>query len=207
MDRAEPSHSAALRGHSLHTSAGIFVATFTRAGLARLDFPTTKSCIRPTAVTVPPRWLAATKRGIESILKGAKPRALPPLDLTGATPFQRAVWRQLQLIPAGQTRSYAAIARAIGRPRAARAVGAACGANPIPLLIPCHRVIASDGSLGGFSGGLDWKRRLLALELVRNGSAHRSVRAGARNSSDRSRSPVAPAPTHPGHRAPRSSAR
>lgn len=87
-----------------------------------------------------------------------------PLDLTCGTPFQQKVWRALCKIPRGQTRSYAWIARQIGQPKAARAVGAACGANPIPIIVPCHRVIASDGSLGGYSGGLERKRQLLKLE-------------------------------------------
>jgi methylated-DNA-[protein]-cysteine S-methyltransferase len=87
-----------------------------------------------------------------------------PLDLTGATSFQRRVWRVLRTIPFGETRSYVWVARRIGQPGAARAVGNACGANPVPILIPCHRVVASDGSLGGFSAGLKWKRQLLALE-------------------------------------------
>ncbi len=67
-------------------------------------------------------------------------------------------------IPRGETRSYAWIAKKIGKPNATRAVGAACGANPVPIIVPCHRVIASDGSLGGFGGGLPLKRRLLKLE-------------------------------------------
>lgn len=80
------------------------------------------------------------------------------------TPFQLDVWRTLQRIPYGQTRSYADIARSIGRPTATRAVGAANGANPIPIIIPCHRVIGSNGSLTGFGGGMGVKRRLLDLE-------------------------------------------
>ncbi len=110
------------------------------------------------------RWKLATARALHPLLRGARPGALPPLDTGHATVFQRRVWAQLSAIACGQTRSYGQVARAIGRPLAARAVGAACGANPIPLLVPCHRVIAGDGSLGGFSGGLEWKRRLLALE-------------------------------------------
>ncbi len=87
------------------------------------------------------------------------------LDL-GGTPFQRAVWRAISTIPWGETRSYAWVAAEAGRPAAVRAAAQACGANPVPILIPCHRVIASDGSLGGFSGGLDLKRRLLAIEGI-----------------------------------------
>ncbi len=81
------------------------------------------------------------------------------------TPFQLAVWRALQDIPYGETRSYAEIAHTIGRPSATRAVGAANGANPIPIIIPCHRVIGSNGSLTGFGGGLNVKRQLLDLEM------------------------------------------
>jgi methylated-DNA-[protein]-cysteine S-methyltransferase len=87
----------------------------------------------------------------------------PPLHPHG-TDFQKAVWKKLQAIPFGVTRSYAQIAAATGKPGAARAVGAACAANPIPLLIPCHRVIASNGTLGGFSGGLAIKKALLRAE-------------------------------------------
>ena len=80
------------------------------------------------------------------------------------TAFQRKVLEALQAIPYGETRSYKEVAAAIGKPRAVRAVGAANGRNPIPIIIPCHRVIGSDGSLTGFGGGLEVKRALLALE-------------------------------------------
>lgn len=80
------------------------------------------------------------------------------------TPFQRLVWRAVAAIPFGETRSYGAIARAIGRPAAARAVGAANGANPLPLVIPCHRVVGANGAPVGYGGGLETKLRLLALE-------------------------------------------
>ena len=89
------------------------------------------------------------------------------LDLSSGTLFQQKVWRALQTIPRGETRSYAWVAKKIGKPKAARAVGAACGANPVPIIVPCHRVIAGDGSLGGFGGGPALKKRLLALEGVR----------------------------------------
>lgn len=88
-----------------------------------------------------------------------------PLDFAG-TDFQRAVWAELLRIPAGETRSYAEVATAIGRPTATRAVGAANGQNPIPIFAPCHRVIGKNGSLTGFGGGLPVKEKLLALEGV-----------------------------------------
>jgi methylated-DNA-[protein]-cysteine S-methyltransferase len=80
------------------------------------------------------------------------------------TPFQQQVWRAVAAIPYGETRSYGEIARAIGRADAVRAVGAANGQNPLPIVIPCHRVIGSDGRLTGYGGGLPLKKRLLALE-------------------------------------------
>jgi len=88
-------------------------------------------------------------------------------DLRGATPFQMSVWEACLAIPAGTTHTYADLARAIHRPRAVRAVGTALGANPIPVLIPCHRVLRTDGSLGGYAFGLPIKERLLEREAVR----------------------------------------
>jgi len=82
----------------------------------------------------------------------------------GGTPFQNRVWKELRAIPAGETCSYADIARAIGRPTATRAVGAANGRNPIAIIVPCHRVIGADGTLTGYGGGLDRKRWLLEHE-------------------------------------------
>jgi methylated-DNA-[protein]-cysteine S-methyltransferase len=86
-----------------------------------------------------------------------------PLDL-GGTPFQRAVWARLVRIPYGQTTSYGALADAIGRPDRVRAVGATVGRTPVPIIVPCHRVIGADGSLTGYGGGLHRKRALLELE-------------------------------------------
>ncbi len=87
-----------------------------------------------------------------------------PLDWLSIKPFQRAVLKAASHIPFGETRSYGWIAQKIGKPRAARAVGQALGANPIPIILPCHRVITSDGKLGGYGGGLPMKVRLLKLE-------------------------------------------
>ena len=80
------------------------------------------------------------------------------------TPFQQAVWEQLRRIPYGTTATYGQIAARVGRPGAARAVGGACGANPVPLIIPCHRAVAADGGLGGFTSGVWRKRLLIAIE-------------------------------------------
>jgi len=91
-----------------------------------------------------------------------------PLDLRG-TPFQARVYEAVARIPYGRTRSYAQIAEEVGQPKAVRAVGSANGANPIPLIVPCHRVIASDGRLGGYGGGLPLKAKLLAMESARAG--------------------------------------
>jgi O-6-methylguanine DNA methyltransferase len=95
---------------------------------------------------------------------GGKATFPDELDLSGATPFQRRVWEVVRLIPYGETRSYVWAAQQVGNPRAARAVGQALGRNPLPIIVPCHRVIASDGRLGGFSDGVEVKRRLLHLE-------------------------------------------
>lgn len=92
-----------------------------------------------------------------------------PLDLRG-TPFQRHVWAALQQIPCGETESYGSLSAAIGRPEAIRAVGRACARNPLPIIVPCHRVVAADGSLTGYLGGIETKRRLLTLE--RGEAAH-----------------------------------
>jgi AraC family transcriptional regulator of adaptative response/methylated-DNA-[protein]-cysteine methyltransferase len=96
-------------------------------------------------------------------LAGRSKMPAPPMDIRG-TPFQFSVWEQLREIPAGQTRSYSEIARRIGRPRAIRAVGTANGANPVSIVIPCHRAIRSSGHLGGYRWGLERKRKLLEME-------------------------------------------
>lgn len=96
-------------------------------------------------------------------IAGRSKMPAPPMDIRG-TAFQFAVWDQLRAIPAGETRSYSEIARRIGRPRAIRAVGTANGANPISIIIPCHRAIRASGHLGGYRWGLERKRKLLQME-------------------------------------------
>ena len=107
--------------------------------------------------------LTETARQLDEYFAGARTAFSLPLELDG-TPFQREAWLALADIPYGQTVSYAEQARRLGRPDAVRAVGAANGRNPVPIVLPCHRVIGSDGSLTGFGGGLGVKRALLQHE-------------------------------------------
>ncbi len=107
--------------------------------------------------------LAEARRQVDEYLYGYRQTFDLPLAPQG-TDFQRRVWAALRLVPYGETRSYCQIAEAIGQPKAARAVGGANHRNPLPIIVPCHRVVGRDGSLTGFGGGLDAKRYLLALE-------------------------------------------
>ena len=107
--------------------------------------------------------LVETQRQLRSYFAGELRRFDLPLAMAG-TPFQQRVWNELVKIPYGETRSYAEVAHAIGASSAVRAVGAANGANPIPIVVPCHRVIGASGKLVGYGGGIPLKRRLLALE-------------------------------------------
>jgi O-6-methylguanine DNA methyltransferase len=154
------------------TRDGIFLAHYSEKGLSGLNFPQVGSVRRadrtpqrgvPTKIA---KWHRITESALKKILAGSEPKAFPPLDLDG-TDFQKSVWQAMRKISLGKTKSYGEIASAIGRPKAVRAVGGACGANPIPVLVPCHRVLAANKKLGGFSGGLDWKRSLLAREGIK----------------------------------------
>jgi methylated-DNA-[protein]-cysteine S-methyltransferase len=107
--------------------------------------------------------LLAAREQLAEWFAGERTRFELPLRPAG-TPFQRAVWRLLAEIPFGQTMSYGELARRLGRPGSARAVGAANGRNPLPVIVPCHRVIGGDGGLTGYGGGLDRKEWLLRLE-------------------------------------------
>lgn len=148
------------------TPHGNFTAFYTERGLAGLSFPRGKQSVTPTE-KVPAKiqqWHRATEKALDKFFAG-KTAVLPPLDLAG-TDFQKSVWRELKKISPGTTKSYGEIAQAIGKPKAVRAVGGACGANPLPLFVPCHRVLAANQKIGGFSSGLDWKRKLLAHEGI-----------------------------------------
>jgi AraC family transcriptional regulator, regulatory protein of adaptative response / methylated-DNA-[protein]-cysteine methyltransferase len=112
------------------------------------------------------RMLTAQVRSLLDHLRGESPRVELPTDVR-ATAFQWRVWRQLQAIPYGETRTYREVASAIGTPTATRAVARACATNPVALLIPCHRVIRTDGSMGGYRWGIPRKEKLLDQERGR----------------------------------------
>jgi O-6-methylguanine DNA methyltransferase len=156
----------------IDTPLGPFGVVLTDQGLARLTFPQEpiESCrawaarwAPGAAVGAPDARLGALAGQLQAYFAGSGRTFAVPLDLRG-TPFQVAVWERVRDVGYGETRSYAQIAAALGRPQAVRAVGAANGANPVPIVVPCHRVIGRDGRLVGYGGGLDLKRQLLELE-------------------------------------------
>jgi len=159
-----------IRYAMLDTPLGQMLVAATHKGICRLTFDEDQAALRrrfPNADILPADGAMASLIG--GVLQAIEaPSAMPdlPIDVAG-TAFQEAVWNELRKIPAGETRSYADIAAAVGQPNATRAVGTANGSNPVAVLVPCHRVIRSDGSLGGYAGGLDRKRKLLAAEGVR----------------------------------------
>jgi methylated-DNA-[protein]-cysteine S-methyltransferase len=109
------------------------------------------------------RWLQQAAHELAEFFAGRRRTFDVPIDARG-TPFQRSVWQALQRIPCGELHRYGALAAQLGRPAAARAVGAAVGRNPVSVIVPCHRVVGADGSLTGYAGGLPRKQALLALE-------------------------------------------
>ena len=140
-----------------------------------LPEPTQKSALKPLLELQgadqgydDPR-LDGLKTKLQDYFDGQRVLFDEPLDLSRGTAFQRRVWLAVRDIPYGETRSYGQIARQAGSPGAARAVGRAMATNPVPILVPCHRVIGSDGNLRGFGGGLDLKRRLLEMERALKG--------------------------------------
>jgi O-6-methylguanine DNA methyltransferase len=176
------------------TRDGIFLAHYSPKGLAELDFPHRDGLVAPgqnksvgrassRAVAekqIPTqilRWHRTTTTALKNVLAGIKPKEFPPFDWTGKTEFQKAVWNAMRKLSPGKTKSYGEIAFAIGNPRAVRAVGSACGANPIPVLVPCHRILAAGKKIGGFGSGLDWKYKLLAAEGIHFQSSQKNSSA------------------------------
>ena len=156
-----------IRWTVVDSALGPMLIAATAKGICRLTFDDSVDSLRRL---FPNATLVEDDGAMAELVQGAllaveRPAAAPelPLDVAG-TAFQEAVWKELRKIPPGETRSYAQIAAAIGQPKAVRAVGTANGDNHVAVLIPCHRVIRSDGSLGGYAGGLDRKRKLLQAE-------------------------------------------
>ena len=153
----------------LHTPIGDLLLAGDDDTLSLVGFPEGKMRYEPEK-----GWIrseapfAAARQQLTEYFAGKRKQFDLPLNLTG-TDFQLRVLEELQRIPYGETRSYGDIASRIGRPKAVRAVGAANGRNPIPIIVPCHRVIGSNGNLTGFGGGLGAKRALLRLEAEHSG--------------------------------------
>ena len=158
----------------VNTALGAFGALLTPLGLQKLTYPdepletlhiwARKHYPQANIVAADSR-LQALSEQLTAYFQGDLREFDFPLDLAG-TPFQKEVWNALQKIGYGETRTYGQLAAALGRPAASRAVGAANGANPIPILVPCHRVIGSNNKLIGYGGGLALKKRLLETEGV-----------------------------------------
>lgn len=155
----------------LHTPLGTFVAAVDGTGaLLAIDFDERGPIAGWTGAVRDDERLRPLEHALERYFSGQ----LRTFDLAlspAGTPFQQRVWRELVRIPYGETISYGELARRLGSPRAVRAVGRANGANPIPIVVPCHRVIGSDGTLTGYAGGLERKRWLLEHELRTSGRA------------------------------------
>jgi methylated-DNA-[protein]-cysteine S-methyltransferase len=145
---------------------GALLLTSDGDALTGLYYPGERHAPRPTT-----EWrrspgagvFAAVERQLREYADGVRREFDVPVELRG-TPFQRAVWKAIREIPYGKTISYAALAARIGDRRAVRAAGAATGRNPVSIIVPCHRVVGSDGALTGYAGGIERKRALLALE-------------------------------------------
>ena len=146
---------------------GPLLVAATSKGICRLTFDEDESVLKrrfPNATVLPDDGtISAWAEGALTAIEHPAQTPELPIDVRG-TAFQEAVWKELRRIPLGETRSYADIAAAVGQPNAVRAVGTANGSNPVAVLVPCHRVIRSDGTLGGYAGGLERKRTLLAAE-------------------------------------------
>lgn len=163
-------HAPTERTHSeIDTPLGRATLAATPRGLAGVWFVGQRHYPQPMALGLcddrhPTLQLAAQQ--LQAFLAGTRRQFELPLDLDAGTPFQQSVWQALLQIPIGTTCSYADVGAAIGKPTAVRAVGAAVGRNPLCIVVPCHRVVGSNGALTGYAGGLARKAQLLALEAA-----------------------------------------
>lgn len=179
---------AAIRYAAMTCSLGLMLVAATERGLCFLQFGEAEdelvallkgaypsASLEPLANASHPnfdRWTEA----IRAYLEGSPLSPQLPVDVA-ATAFRQRVWQYLRTIRAGEVRSYAEVAADLGQPTATRAVASACAANPVAVLIPCHRILRSDGRLGGYRWGLDRKRALLALEKNASGVKHEDPRS------------------------------
>lgn len=146
----------------LDTPIGELSLTADATGVCGVRFGRVESAVDE----VPPGngWLAQAVSELRAYFAGELTDFTVPVSVRRGSEFERAVWRQMTLIPYGETRTYGQVAAAVGDPGGARAVGVACNRNPIPVIVPCHRIIGAGGKLVGFGGGLPRKRYLLELE-------------------------------------------
>jgi methylated-DNA-[protein]-cysteine S-methyltransferase len=172
--RAERAGLLDVAYRTLDSPLGVLLIAATGDGLVRVAFEgeghdavlaELADEISPRLLHAPTR-LEAAARQLDQYFAGTRRRFEVPIDLRLAHGFRRGVLEHLRQIPYGQTESYAVVARAAGSPNAVRAAGSACANNPIPVVVPCHRVVRSDGSIGQYRGGVEAKRLLLALEAA-----------------------------------------
>lgn len=142
---------------TVESPIGTLYLIFTGKFLGEIDFK------RP--VDIPRKGVShPIQKELREYFEHGKDVFTQKIDLSVGTEFERMVWLALKEVPSGETRTYKWLAEKVGKPKASRAVGRALGKNPLPIILPCHRIIESDGSLGGYSGGVDIKRRLLEME-------------------------------------------
>lgn len=174
LERAKAGDVLDVTYRTVDSPVGSLLVAATRDGVVRVAFEVEdhERVLESLGTTIGPRILRGGERldvlarELDDYFAGHRRGFDVPLDLRLARGFRRAVLQHLEEIPYGATESYAQVAVAAGSPRAVRAVGSACATNPLPIVIPCHRVLRSDGALGGYLGGLPAKERLLALEAA-----------------------------------------
>lgn len=174
VEDAEDARLLEVAYRTVDSPIGALLLAASEVGLVRVAFASEghEAVLATLAERVGPRILRGGRRldpaarELEEYFAGRRTAFDLPLDRRLSSGFRRAVLERLPSIPYGATTSYATVAGWVGHPRAMRAVGSACATNPLPIVVPCHRVLRSDGSLGGYAGGLEAKRTLLALEAA-----------------------------------------
>ena len=164
MNQQKPSH------HPIPTKWGYFEASLSSKGIVALKFPRSKKAgVGRSHEKISRKMTQMVTSSFNRYLQtGQTNWKNVPIDKTSWSKTQKKVWEALTRIPKGETRTYEWLAKRCGMPKGARAAGRILGANPIPIIYPCHRIVRKDGSLGGFSGGLNWKIKLLKHEQLNN---------------------------------------